>query len=81
MFGKKRCGYSGRLAHSAAENIGAAALCPGKVLAAAGLAAAVISGGLYVGWRLRRTRLNRSMDPYHYGRKPERNDSDYAMGI
>lgn len=74
-------GRPGKLAHSAGRYVGPVVLNPGKSLAAAGLAAAVISGGLYLGWRLRRARLDRAMDPYHYGRKPERNGTDYAVGI
>ena len=74
-------GRPGKLAHSAGRYVGPVVLNPGRSLAAAGLAAAVISGGLYLGWRLRRARLDRSMDPYHYGRKPERNENDYAVGI
>ncbi|HVZ17066.1 MAG TPA: hypothetical protein VG897_08110, partial [Terriglobales bacterium] len=70
-----------KLAHSAGRYVGPVVMNPGKTMAAAGLAAAVISGGLYVGWRLRRARLNRSLDPYHYGRAPELNEGDYAVGI
>jgi peroxiredoxin len=77
-------GRPGKLAHSAGRYVGPVVLNPGKSLAAAGLAAAVISGGLYLGWRLRRARLARSMDPYHYGyrrRRPDANGGDYAVGI
>ena len=74
-------GRPGKIAHSAGRYVGPVVLNPGKTFAAAGLAAAVISGGLYLGWRLRRARLNRSMNPYHYGRKPEHGESDYAVGI
>ena len=74
-------GRPGKIAHSAGRYVGPMVLNPGKTLAAAGLAAAVISGGLYVGWRLRKARLNRSQDPYHYGRKFEPGENDYAVGI
>jgi thiol-disulfide isomerase/thioredoxin len=74
-------GRPGKLAHSAGRYVGPMVLNPGKTLAAAGLAAAVISGGLYVGWRLRRARVQKSQDPYHYGQKPEIGENDYAVGI
>lgn len=74
-------GRPGKIAHSAGRYVGPVVLNPGKSLAAAGLAAAVISGGLYVGWRLRKARLQKSMDPYHYGRKVEAGENDYAVGI
>ena len=74
-------GRPGKLAHSAGRYVGPMVLNPGKTMAAAGLAAAVISGGLYVGWRLRRARLERARDPYHYGRKPDSGENDYAVGI
>ncbi|MGZ4787667.1 MAG: peroxiredoxin family protein [Terriglobales bacterium] len=74
-------GRPGKIAHSASRYMGPVVLNPGKTMAAAGLAAAVISGGLYVGWRLRKARLNRSLDPYHYGRRAEVSESDYAVGI
>ncbi len=74
-------GRPGKIAHSAGRYVGPIVLNPGKSLAAAGLAAAVISGGLYLGWRLRKMRQQEAMDPYHYGRKPERGDNDYAVGI
>jgi peroxiredoxin len=74
-------GGPGRIAHSAGRYVGPVVLNPGRSLAAAGLAAAVISGGLYLGWRLRRSRLERAQDPYHYGRQPEMHESDYAVGI
>ncbi len=78
---RRGLGRPGKLAHSAGRYVGPVVMNPGKTMAAAGLAAAVISGGLYVGWRLRRARLNRSLDPYHYGRAPELNEGDYAVGI
>ena len=74
-------GRPGKLAHSAGRYVGPMVLNPGKTMAAAGLAAAVISGGLYVGWRLRKARLEQARDPYHYGRKPEAGENDYAVGI
>jgi peroxiredoxin len=74
-------GAPGKLAHSAGRYVGPVVLNPGRTFATAGLVAAVVSGGLYVGWRLRRARLNRSQDPYHYGLTPEFNESDYAVGI
>lgn len=74
-------GRPGKLAHTAGRYVGPMVLNPGKTMAAAGLAAAVISGGLYVGWRLRKARLEKSMDPYHHGRKPEYGENDYAVGI
>ena len=74
-------GSPGKLAHSAGRYVGPVVLNPGKSLAAAGLAAAVISGGLYVGWRLRKARQQQALDPYHYGRKPEPGETDYAVGI
>lgn len=74
-------GRPGKIAHSAGRYVGPVVLNPGKSLAVAGLTAAVISGGLYVGWRLRKARLNRSQDPYHYGRKFEAGENDYAVGI
>ncbi|HUN89333.1 MAG TPA: redoxin domain-containing protein [Terriglobales bacterium] len=74
-------GRPGKIAHSAGRYVGPMVLNPGKTLAAAGLAAAVISGGLYVGWRLRKARLNRAQDPYHYGQRVEASENDYAVGI
>jgi peroxiredoxin len=74
-------GRPGKLVHSAGRYVGPMVLNPGKTMAAAGLAAAVISGGLYVGWRLRRARMQQAQDPYHYGQKPEIGESDYAVGI
>jgi peroxiredoxin len=74
-------GRPGKLAHSAGRYVGPMVLNPGKTMAAAGLAAAVISGGLYVGWRLRKSRLEKARDPYHYGQRPEIGESDYAVGI
>lgn len=73
-------GGPGRVAHTTARVVGPVVLNPGKALTAAGLAAGVISGGLYVGHRLRKARLKRSLDPYHYGTKPEPND-EFAVGI
>jgi len=74
-------GRPGKIAHSAGRYVGPIVLNPGKTLAAAGLAAAVISGGLFVGWRLRQARMQQAMDPYHYGRRPESGENDYAVGI
>lgn len=74
-------GRPGKIVHSTGRYVGPIVLNPGKSLAAAGLAAAVISGGLYLGWRLRKLRQQEAMDPYHYGRKVERGDNDYAVGI
>ena len=73
-------GRPGKIAHSAGRYVGPMVLNPGKTMAAAGLVAAVISGGLFVGWKLRQARLERALDPYHYGRKPEPG-GDYAVGI
>jgi len=73
-------GRPGKIAHTAGRYVGPMVLNPGKTLAAAGLAAAVISGGLYVGWRLRKARQQQALDPYHYGRK-EIGEGDYAVGI
>jgi AhpC/TSA family len=74
-------GRPGKIAHSAGRYVGPIVLNPGTSLAAAGLAAAVISGGLYVGWRLRKARQQQAMDPYHYGRRPDQGENDYAVGI
>ncbi len=74
-------GMPGRVAHTAGRVVGPVVLNPGRALTITGLTAGVIAGGLYVGYRLRRARLNRSLDPYHYGSKPEHNDNDYAVGI
>lgn len=73
-------GRTGRILHSTSRVVGPVVLNPGRSLTAAGLAAGVIAGGLYVGYRLRRARLNRSYDPYHYATRPEPND-EYAVGI
>jgi peroxiredoxin len=73
-------GRPGRIAHTTARVVGPVVLHPERALTAAGLAAGVIAGGLYVGYRLRKARLNRSYDPYHYGTKVEPND-EYAVGI
>jgi peroxiredoxin len=78
---RERLGRPGKIAHSAGRYVGPVVLNPGKSLAAAGLAAAVISGGLYLGWRLRKMREQEAQDPYHYGRRPEPNENDYAVGI
>jgi peroxiredoxin len=74
-------GRPGKIAHTAGQYMGPVILNPGRTLAAAGLAAAVISGGLYVGWRLRRARLDQSRDPYHHYSRPESAENDYAVGI
>ena len=74
-------GRPGKIAHSAGRYVGPVVLNPGKTLTVAGLTAAVISGGLYVGWRLRKARLKKSQDPYHYGRRVEAGENDYAVGI
>jgi peroxiredoxin len=74
-------GGPGKLAHSAGRYVGPLVLNPGRTFATAGLVAAVISGGLYVGWRLRQARLSRSQDPYHYGMRSEISEGDYAVGI
>ena len=74
-------GRPGRLAHTAGRVVGPVVLNPGRALAISGLTASVIAGGLYVGYRLRRARINRSLDPYHYGTKPESTENDYAVGI
>jgi peroxiredoxin len=74
-------GMPGRVAHTAGRVVGPVVLNPGRALTIAGLTASAIAGGLYVGYRLRRARINRSLDPYHYGTKPEAIDNDYAVGI
>jgi peroxiredoxin len=74
-------GRPGRLAHTAGRVVGPVVLNPGRALAISGLTASVIAGGLYVGYRLRQARINRSLDPYHYGTKPESSENDYAVGI
>jgi peroxiredoxin len=74
-------GRPGKIAHSAGRYVGPMVLNPGKTMAIAGLTAAVISGGLYVGWRLRRARMDRAQDPYHYGQNSGAGESDYAVGI
>jgi hypothetical protein len=74
-------GAPGRVAHTAGRVVGPVVLHPERALAAAGLVASVIAGGLYVGYRLRRARINRSLDPYHYGAAPEPIDDGYAVGI
>ncbi len=74
-------GMPGRVAHTAGRVVGPVVLKPGRALTIAGLTAGVIAGGLYVGYRLRKARLNRSLDPYHYGTKAETLDTDYAVGI
>ncbi|HWR14425.1 MAG TPA: deiodinase-like protein [Terriglobales bacterium] len=75
-------GRPGRMVHSTARVVGPVVLNPGAALTAAGLAAGVIAGGLYVGYRLRKARFARSMEPYHYGYRgtSEPND-EYAVGI
>lgn len=78
---RERLGRPGRVAHTAGRVVGPVVLHPGRALTAAGLAAGVIAGGLYVGYRLRSARINRSLDPYHYGTKPEGTENDYAVGI
>src|SRR3954469_1532188 len=74
-------GMPGRVAHTAGRIVGPVVLNPGRALAITGLTTGVIAGGLYVGYRLRRARLNRSLDPYHYGTKPEPIENAYAVGI
>jgi len=74
-------GMPGRVAHTAGRVVGPVVLHPVRALTIAGLTASAIAGGLYVGYRLRRARINRSLDPYHYGTKPEAIDNDYAVGI
>jgi peroxiredoxin len=74
-------GGPGRIAHTTARVVAPVILNPGRSLTAAGLAASVIAGGLYVGYRLRKVRLNRSLDPYHYGTRVGQNDPDYAVGM
>lgn len=74
-------GSTGRVAHTAGRVVGPVILHPERVFMAAGLTAGVIAGGLYIGYRLRRARIERSRDPYHYGRKPEPVEGDYAVGI
>jgi alkyl hydroperoxide reductase subunit AhpC len=73
-------GAPGRIAHTTSRVVAPVILNPIRSLTAAGLAAGVIAGGLYLGYRLRQARLNRSFDPYHYGTRPEPND-EYAVGI
>jgi peroxiredoxin len=73
-------GRSGRIAQTTARVVAPVVLNPGRSLTAAGLAAGVIAGGLFVGYRLRRARLNRYYDPYQAGPRPEPND-EYAVGI
>jgi peroxiredoxin len=74
-------GTPGRVAHTAGRVVGPVVLNPGRTLTIAGLTAGVIAGGLYVGYRLRSARIKRSLDPYHYGTKPEPIEGDYAVGI
>jgi hypothetical protein len=76
-------GGAGRVAHTTARVVGPVVLNPGRALTAAGIAASVIAGGLYVGYRLRKARLNHSSyNPYQYNsRRKDRSDSDYAVGI
>jgi len=74
-------GMPGRVAHTAGRVVGPVVLNPVRALTIAGLTASAIAGGLYVGYRLRRARINRSLDPYHYGTKPEPIENDYAVGI
>ena len=78
---REALGAPGRIAHTAGRVVGPVVLNPGRALTIAGLTTGAIAGGLYVGYRLRRARINRSLDPYHYGTKPEPVDNDYAVGI
>ncbi len=76
-------GKPGRIAHTTARVVGPVVLNPGRTFAIAGLTAGVIGAGLYVGYRLRKARITRSQDPYHYYSRPEKKGAseDYAVGI
>lgn len=77
-------GKPGRVAHTTARVVGPVVLNPARTFTVVGLTAGVIGAGLYVGYRLRKARLTRSQDPYHYyAGKPKRGGSeeDYAVGI
>ncbi len=78
---REKLGTPGRIAHTTARVVGPVVLNPGRALTAAGLAAGVIAGGLYLGYRLRQSRLTNSYDPYQYNAPLDRNNSDYAVGI
>lgn len=73
-------GRPGRIAHTTAKVVGPIVMNPGRAVTAAGLAAGVIAGGLYVGHRLRQARFA-NYNPYKYSAQTERNNSDYAVGI
>ncbi len=61
---RREMGIPGRVAFATSRAVEPIALNPGKALLAAGLAAGVITAGLFAGWKLRQRFRRRSRAPY-----------------
>ena len=80
---RREMGISGRVAFATSRAIEPIALNPGKALLAAGLAAGVITAGLFGGWKLRQLFRARTRLPYDVHRPAEWDKSGgyEAVGI
>ena len=80
---RRELGISGRVAFATSRAVEPIALNPGKALLAAGLAAGVITAGLFAGWKLRQRFRSRTRVPYDVHRPFERDTAGgyEAVGI
>ena len=80
---RREMGIPGRLAFAASRAVEPITLNPGKALLAAGLAAGVITAGLFAGWKLRQRFRSRARLPYdvHRPAEWERGGGYEAVGI
>ena len=69
---QREMGIPGRVAFAASRAVEPIALNPGKALLAAGLAAGVITAGLFAGWKLRHRFRSRTRIPYDVHRPVDR---------
>ena len=79
---RREMGIPGRIAFATSRAVAPIALNPGKALLAAGLAAGVITAGLFAGWKLRQRFRSRARLPYDVHRPVEWKTGGYeAVGI
>jgi len=80
---RSEMGIPGRVAFATSRAVEPIALNPGKALLAAGLAAGVITAGLFAGWKLRQRFRSRARLPYdvHRPAKWDKTGGYEAVGI